>query len=115
MKLFEVDLGSARVVLKILKGMADEKGGRGEIPYPAFLNKLKQFDLPIGGLNSDRQQMITALKNAIPELGAIIKDVKPDGTIVLDKTNDPANQAKKSGGPTVDKMASSNTDLTPNI
>jgi len=115
MKLFEVDLGSARIVLKVLKGLADRQGGRGEIPYAALLNKLKPYDLPIGGLNSDRQQMIVALKNAIPDLGAIINDVKPDGTIVLDKTNEPADQIKKTGGSSIDKMASSNTDLTPNI
>jgi len=117
MRLLEVDTGSAQVVLKILRGLANEHGQSGRIPYAAFLNKMKQFDLPLGGPNSDRQQMITALKNANPQLGAIIKSVEADGTIVLDKTNEPQDQsAGQAGGPSVDAMAASNSKtLSPKI
>ena len=117
MKLLEVDTGAVQVVLKILRGLANEHGRTGEIPYAAFLNKMRAFDLPLGGPDSDRQQVIAALKNANPQLGAIIKDVKPDGTIVLDKTNEPADQAAgQAGGPAVDAMASSNAkQLSPKL
>jgi len=117
MKLFEVDLGSVRTVLAVIQRQASKPGSSGEVPYAVVMRIADQFDLPLGGLNSDRQQMMVALKNAVDPGGDVIKDIKPDGTLVLNKPNDPAEvgQGNTGGGSTVDKMAKSNSDLTPNI
>lgn len=117
MKLFELDLGSVRTVLAVLQRQASKPGSTGEIPYAVVMRIADQFDLPLGGLNSDRQRMMIALKNAVDPAGDVIKDIKPDGTLVLNKPNDPAEvgNGNAGGGSTVDKMAKSNTDLTPNI
>lgn len=118
MRLFEVDVGSVRTVLSVLQGQSKKPGFTGEVPYAVVLNLVKPFDLPLGGLNSDRQQIMIALKNSVDPAGDVIKDIKPDGTLVLNKPNEPANAGaggNGGGGSTVDKMAKSNTDLTPNI
>lgn len=117
MRLFEVDVGSVRSVLAVLQGQTKKPGSSGEIPYAVVQNLVKSFDLPLGGLNSDRQQMMIALKNAIDPSGDVIKDIKPDGTLILNKPNDPAEVGvgNAGGGSSVDKMAKSNSDLTPNI
>jgi len=116
MRLFEVDTGAVVPILKVLRGLAANNETSGIIPFATVMNYLKKFDLPLGGLDSDRQQIMVALKNSLGDAGQIIKDINPDGSIVLDKPEDPAQaQADQSRGPSVDAMASSNTDLTPNI
>jgi len=117
MKLFEVDLGSVRTVLAVLQRQSSKPGSSGEIPYAVVMRIADQLDLPLGGLDSDRQQMMIALKNAVDPGGEVIKDIKPDGTLVLNKPNDPAEvgNGNAGGGSTVDKMAKSNSSLTPKI
>lgn len=117
MRLFEVDTGAVIPILKVLRGLAANNETSGEIPFATVMNYLKKFDLPLGGMDSDRQQVMTALKNSLGPAGAIIKDIKPDGAIVLDKPQDPAQAtAAQSAGPSVDAMASSNSkQLQPNI
>lgn len=121
MKLFEVDssyAGDTGGLLRILKGEADKKGGKVKLTWPAFYSYLNQFDLPLGGLRSDKGKMIAALKNLLPSLGAIIK-THDDTGIELDLNNQPGDQTAAqggSGGPSVDAMASSNAkELKPQI
>lgn len=114
MKLFEVDSGYASDVdalFRVLKGETDRKGGKATLTWPAFVNYVNQFDLPLGGLHSDKGKMIAALKNLSPSLGAMIKSVDAGGNIELDLNNQPGDQTAAqggSGGPSVDAMASSN-------
>ncbi len=117
MRLFEVDTGAVVPILKVLRGLAANNETSGEIPFATVMNYLKKFDLPLGGLESDRQQVMTALKNSLGPAGEIIKDIKPDGTLVLDKPQDPAQAtAAQTAGPSVDAMAASNAKtLSPKI
>jgi len=116
MRLFEVDVGSVRTVLTVLQRQASKPGAIGEVPYAVVMRIADQFDLPLGGLQSDRQQMMIALKNAVDPAGDVIKDIKPDGTLVLNKPNEPADVGMgNAGGPSVDQMAKSNSSITPKI
>jgi hypothetical protein len=120
MRLFEVDLGSARDVLAVLQGLANKEGQSSELPFPVVMNILKPFDLPLGGPDSDRDKMLVALKNSIDPAGDVF-DVKGDGsgTLVLNtKAGGQQDQTEPAGSstPTVDKMAASGAKkLTPNI
>lgn len=117
MKLFEIDLGSVRTVLAVLQRQASKPGSVGEVPYAVVMRIADQFDLPLGGLNSDRQKIMIALKNAVDPAGDVIKDIKADGTLVLNKPNEPAEvgNGNVGGSSTVDKMAKSNSNLAPKI
>jgi len=107
MKLFELDIGSTKSILSVLQGQSSKGGSSGTISYNAVMNLFKQFDLPLGGPNSDKQKIITALKNTIDPTGDVIKTVNPDGSIVLNNPNDAASAAPAApGGSTVDQMAS---------
>lgn len=105
MKLFELDIGSTKSILSILQGRSSTENSSGIIPYNVVMNLFKQFDLPLGGPNSDKQKIMTALKNAIDPSGDVIKDVNPDGSLTLNKPNDQAAPQIK-GSPTVNSMAS---------
>lgn len=105
MKLFELDIGSTKSVLSILQGRSSKENSSGVIPYNTVMNLFKQFDLPLGGPNSDKQQIMTALKNKIDPSGDVIKDVNPDGSLVLNQPNDQVEPQVK-GSPTVNAMAS---------
>jgi hypothetical protein len=114
MRLFEVDQGSARDVLAVLQGLADKEGQTSELPFPVVMNILKPF-----GLGVSTPDGLIALKNAVDPTGDIF-DVSDDGkgTVILNtkvKDENPAQEPGKAAGPSVDAMASSNTDLTPNI
>lgn len=114
MRLFEVDIGSARDVLAVLQGLANKEGQSSELPFPVVMNILRPFGLGISSPDG-----IIALKNKIDPAGDVF-DVSDDGkgTVILNtRVKDPeqAQAAKKPTGPSVDKMASANTDLTPNI
>ena len=117
MRLFEVDTGAVIPILKVLRGLAANNDTSGVIPFATVMNYLRKFDLPLGGVDSDRAQIMTALKNALGPAGEMIKTINPDGSIVLDKPDDPAQaQAQATKGPAVDAMAKSNAKtLEPNL
>jgi len=114
MRLFEVDQGSAREVLAVLKGLANKPGSNqaSELPWPVVQNILKGFGIstPDG---------VIALKNQVDSQGAVIQDVKPDGSIVLNTNvkdpNDQPEATPRSTGPSVDQMAKANSKLGPKI
>ncbi len=114
MRLFEVDLGSARDVLAVFQGLANKEGQSSELPFPGVMHILRPFALGISTPDG-----LIALKNKVDPAGDVIKDILDNGTVVL-KTNkesnvqdQPMNQPK---GPSVDKMAkSASKKLTPDI
>ena len=123
MRLFEVDssidVGGAKLALSNYRDMANKSNKPMELSFPEVLNILKPFKLPLGGMSSDRDKIMIALKNMIDVPGDVF-DVKGDGkgTVILNTgVKDPNQQpaANKPVGPSVEKMAKSNTDLTPNI
>lgn len=114
MRLFEVDLGSARDVLAVLQGLADKEGQSSELPFPVVMNVLRPFAL---GINTP--DGLIALKNEVDPAGDVIKDILDDGTVVLNTkqasqvTQEPIKTAT---GSTVDKMADrASKKLTPEI
>ena len=114
MRLFEIDLGSARDVLAVLQGLANKEGQSSELPFPVVMNMLKPFGLGISSPDG-----LIALKNKVDPAGDVIQDVLDNGTIILN-TKIPSDEkdaaVKKPTGPSVDKMASANAkNLTPNI
>lgn len=114
MRLFEVDLGSARDILAVLQGQADRMGQSATIPFPAVMKMLKPF-----GLGISTPDGLIALKNAVDPTGDVIADVLDNGSVVLKtkEQNPNQDQANQTGsGPSVDAMASSNAkELSPNI
>jgi hypothetical protein len=115
MRLFEVDQGSARDVLAVMQGLADRKGQASELPFPVVMNILRPF-----GLGISTPDALVALKNAVDPNGDVIKDVTDNGTVVLNTKvqgadQEPGDETGKSAGPSVDAMASGNTDLSSNL
>ena len=116
MRLFEVDQGSARDVMAVLQGLANKPGSNqaSELPWPVVQNILRPFALGISTPDG-----LIALKNQIDPQGDVIQDIKDDGTVVLNtNVKDPSDQQSaqpKATGPSVDKMAKSNSDLSPKI
>lgn len=112
MKLFELDIGSTKSVLSILQGRSAEKNDSGKVSYEAIMDLFKQFDLPLGGPNSDKQAILTALKNAIDPAGDIIQSINPpdaefpNGSMTLDTPDNNPTQPEVSGGSSLDNMAS---------
>lgn len=113
MKLFELDMGSTMSALSVLKGKSAEKSSSGKISYEAVMNAFKQFDLPLGGPNSDTQAILTALKNLVDPTGDVIDSINPpdaefpNGSITLNTPNNNPTQPEVKGGSSVDQMASS--------
>jgi hypothetical protein len=105
MRLFEVDQGSVRDILAVLKGLADQNQKSSTVPFAAVKNILRPFGLGISTVDG-----LIALKNKIDPNGAVIKDIGDDGSIILNTAaeNPKDQQAKpeKAGGPNVDAMAS---------
>jgi len=114
MRLFEVDLGSARDVLAVLQGQANRAGQHSTLPFPVVMNILKPFDLGISTPDG-----LIALKNAVDPAGDVIADVLDDGTVVLKTNAVNPNQDKAqptAGSSTLDAMASRNAkNLKPDI
>ena len=114
MRLFEVDLGSARDVLAVLQGLADQEGQSSELPFPVVMNVLRPFAL---GINTP--DGLIALKNEVDPAGDVIKDILDDGTVILNtkKTSQAVQEPVKSAtGSSVDQMAKSGAQkLTPDI
>lgn len=114
MRLFEVDLGSARDVLAVFQGLANKEGQASELPFPVVMNILRPFALGISTPDG-----LIALKNEVDPAGDVIKDILDNGTVVL-KTNKESNvQDRPMDQPTggsLDQMAKSGAKkLTPNI
>lgn len=112
MRLFEVDQGSARDVLAVMQGLADQEGQESQLPFPVVMNILRPF-----GLGVSTPDGLIALKNAVDPNGDVIKDVSDEGTVTLNTkvqgANSPEQQGAASGnaggGSTVDKMAAANS------
>lgn len=115
MRLFEVDIGSARDVLAVLQGQSDKIGSSATIPFPAVLKLLRPFAL---GINTP--DGLIALKNKVDPAGDVIADILDTGAIVLNTKEKNPQQADQTASPNatpnVDAMASSNAkNLQPNI
>lgn len=115
MRLFEVDLGSARDVLAVMQGLADKNQKASQLPFPVVMNVLRPF-----GLGISTPDALIALKNAVDPNGDVIKDIDDKGNITLNtQIQSPADQASAPGkatGPSVDTMASANSkNLAPKI
>jgi hypothetical protein len=118
MRLFEVDLGSARDVLAVLQGLADKEGQESKLPFPVVMNILKPF-----GLGISTPDALIALKNSVDPNGDVIKDVADDGTVTLntkvqgaETSQDQAAQPGGTGSSSIDQMASANSkQLSPNL
>jgi hypothetical protein len=120
MRLYEVDLGSARDVLAVMQGLADKEGQESKLPFPVVLNILKPF-----GLGISTPDALIALKNSVDPNGDVIKDIADDGTVTLNtkvqgaqtSQDQPAvGSGQGAGSSTVDSMASANSkNLQPNI
>ena len=119
MRLFEVDLGSARDVLAVMQGLADKEGQESKLPFPVVMNILKPF-----GLGISTPDALIALKNSVDPNGDVIKDVSDDGTVTLNtkvqgaETSQDQMQQQPGGGSasSVDQMASANSkNLSPKI
>jgi hypothetical protein len=107
MRLFEVDLGSARDVLAVLQGQANRADQSSSLPFPVVMNILKPY-----GLGISTPDGLIALKNAVDPAGDVISDILDDGTVLLktNAENPNKDQAAQAGGatPAVDAMASKN-------
>lgn len=115
MRLFEVDLGSARDVLAVMQGLADKNQKASQLPFPVVMNVLRPF-----GLGISTPDGLIALKNAVDPAGDVIKDIDDKGNVTLNtKIQSAADQASTPGkatGPSVDAMASSGAkQLSPNL
>lgn len=114
MRLYEVDQGSALEILRILKGLANKDGQPSTIPWPAVQKTLAGLDLGI----STPDALIKLANDTDPEGNVFTVSKDDSGNIVLNtNVKDPEQQAQepKSTGPSVDKMAKSNSDLSPKI
>ena len=112
MRLYEVDLGSARDVLAVMQGLADKEGQESKLPFPVVMNILKPF-----GLGISTPDALIALKNAVDPNGDVIKDISDDGTVTLNtkvqgaETSQDQSALPQDGGTSssVDAMAASNS------
>jgi hypothetical protein len=109
MRLFEVDQGSAREILSVLQGMADKPGQQqsDQLPWAAVKNILARL-----GLGISTPDGLIALKNTVDPEGDVIKDIKDDGTVILNTkiaSADSEQSAKTGPGPDIDQMASHNS------
>ena len=112
MKLFEVDLGSARNILSILQRDANKPGSAGTgksltVPFSAMINMLDRFDLGISTPDGIRKWVET-----VPGAKAVIDSVLDDGSVIVKTTarNPNKDKAQSTGGasPAIDAMASKN-------
>ena len=115
MRLFEVDQGSARDVLAVLRGLANKEGQSAELPFPTVMKVLGPFELGISTPDG-----LIALKNAVDPDGAVIQDISDTGTVILKTTQQsplkPDQAQKPKDGPSVDRMAASGAKkLSPDI
>lgn len=114
MRLFEVDLGSARDVLAVLQGQANKDGQPSSLPFPVVMKMIQPF-----GLGISTPDGLIALKNAVDPAGDVIDSISDNGTVILKTkaTNpDQQQQVASTGGSSVDQMAASGSKkLSPDI
>jgi hypothetical protein len=115
MRLFEVaSPQDVNGIMNVVKGLADRLGQNAKIPFAAFKRYINGDEIGVG-----TPEALVALKNSIDNTGDTLFDVDATtGVVTLNtKKKDAAQQAaaNKPTGPTVDQMASNNTDLTPNL
>ncbi len=114
MRLYEVDLGSARDVLAVLQGQANRAGQSSTLPFATVMKLLRPF-----GLGISTPDGLIALKNKVDPAGDVIADVLDNGSLVLNTKQKDQNQEpgqQKATGPSVDAMAASNAKtISPNI
>ena len=112
MKLFEVDLGSARNVLRILQSKANQPGSAGTgrsltVPFSAMISMLDQYDLGISTPDGIRKWA-----EAVDAPKAVIDTVLDDGSVIVktNAENPNKDKAQQAGGasPAIDAMASKN-------
>lgn len=112
MKLFELDLGSARNVLSILQNKANEPGSAGTgrsltVPFSAMINMLDQHDLGISTIDGIRKWV-----ELVPGAKAVIDRVLDDGSVIVktaaQNPNKDKAQSTGSPSPAIDAMASKN-------
>jgi hypothetical protein len=112
MRLFEVDLGSARDVLAVLQGQANRAGQSSTLPFAVVMKLIQPFGLGISSPDG-----LIALKNKVDPAGDVIQDIDDQGNVILNTGEANPNQSQEpTGSPAVDAMASSNAkQLSPNI
>jgi hypothetical protein len=112
MRLFEVDLGSARDVLAVLQGQANREGQSSTLPFAVVIKLIQPF-----GLGISTPDGLIALKNKVDPAGDVIQDIDDQGNVILNTGEANPNQPQEpAGSPAVDAMASSNAkQLSPNI
>jgi hypothetical protein len=113
MRLFEVDLGSARDVLAVLQGQANREHQSSTLPFPVVMKLLQPY-----GLGINTPDGLIALKNEVDPAGDVIQDIDNQGNITLKTHEQNPNQqpAEPKGSPELNAMASRNAKkLTPDI
>jgi hypothetical protein len=114
MRLYEVDLGSARDILAVLQGQADRAGQSSTLPFAVVMKLIRPF-----GFGISTPDGLIALKNKVDPAGDVIADILDNGSVILNtkQSNPNQDQAQQpAGSPAVDAMASSNAKtLSPKI
>lgn len=120
MRLFEValDYGRIKGELEIRRDQADQRGIYASIPMSMLKDLLS--DTPISSVSSmqDLATQIDPDKNLISAVIGSDSDPRNIKIILKTKTKnpeDPGDTIKPGTGPSVDQMASGNTDLSPKI
>jgi len=106
--------GSAELVLRVLRGLADKDGQPSTLPFSAVLKSIAPFNLGI----STPDGLVKFANDTDPN-GKVLKISQDDkGNVILNtKEKDPeqAGQDMPATGPSVDQMAKSNSDLSSKI
>ena len=112
MRLFEVDLGSARDVLAVLQGQANREQQSSTLPFPVVMKLLQPY-----GLGINTPDGLIALKNEVDPAGDVIQDIDDQGNVILNTGEANPNQPQEpAGSPELDAMASRNAKkLSPDI
>ena len=76
MRLFEVDLGSARDVLAVLQGQANRAGQSSTLPFAVVIKLIQPFGLGISSPDG-----LIALKNKVDPAGDVIQDIDDQGNV----------------------------------
>jgi hypothetical protein len=120
MRLFEValDYGKVRGALEIRRDQANQRGTYASVPMLDIRDALA--DLPVNSVAAmqDLATMIDPDQNLIKAVVGDDNDPRSIKIILNTETEnpeDPGDTAKPGTGPSVDQMASGNTDLSPKI
>lgn len=111
MKLFEVDRGSAILILRLLKRDADKNRKSSSIPFSAIQNKLKAQ-----GFGIDNPQALRQFLQSVDPDKNIVSQVDDQGNVILNtKVPNPNKDAAldTDTAPSVDQMASSAVKTNP--